>query len=114
MPLQPRDRWCRARTPVWPRRSGSPRNGRNRAPLPAPRLAPLEISLRGWVSLFWPASPSRFGPARGGGIIVAARLNPGGSGRAFLALPERRVGFEVIHQELRRLERRLPVLGRGH
>src|SRR5215212_10595136 len=114
MPLRPPDRWCRARTPVWPRRNGSPRSGRNRATLPAPRLAPSAISLRGLVSLLWCASPSGFGPARGGGIILAVRLNPGDSGRAFLALPERRIGFKVIHQELRRLERRLPVLGRGH
>ena len=56
------------------------------------------------------ASPSGFGPARGGSVIVIARLDPAGSGGAFLALPERRVGLQVVHQELRRLKRRLPVL----
>src|SRR3979490_1317994 len=57
----------------------------------------------------WRASPSGFGPARGGGIVVAARIDPAGAFGAFLTLPERRVGLEVIHQELRRLERGLPV-----
>jgi len=38
------------------------------------------------------------------------RIDPTGSGRLFLTLPERRVGFQIIHQKLRRLKCRLPVL----
>jgi len=54
---------------------------------------------------------------------MGAGLDPAGSfsvscnvsWRAFLALPERRAGLQVIHQELGRLERRLAVLrGRQH
>jgi hypothetical protein len=51
-----------------------------------------------WLSRAW---PSRLGPARGGRIVMALRLDPAGAAGAFLALPERRIGLEVIHQEFR-------------
>src|SRR6202012_5483480 len=87
-------------------------SGRNRAASAIRRTRLWRISMpRGRA---WPpalrASPSGFGPARGGGVIVMPRLDPIGSGGPFLALPERRVGLQIIHQEFRRLKRRLAVL----
>ena len=45
---------------------------------------------------------------------MVARFDPTGAFFAFLALPERRVGLEVVHQEFRGLEGRLPVRRSGH
>src|SRR5713226_3861796 len=75
------------------------------------RFSEISMSRGRALPRAWRASPSGFGPARGGGVIVGARLDPAGSISAFLALPERRVGFQIIHQELRRLKRRLSMLG---
>src|SRR5437899_8732533 len=52
----------------------------------------------------WCVWPSGLGPARGCGVVMAARLDPARAFFAFLALPERRVGLEIIHQEFRRFE----------
>src|SRR5450432_2035212 len=67
---------------------------------------------RAWPPVFR-AWPSGFGPARGGGVIVMLRVDPTGSRSTFFALPERRVGFEIVHQKFRRLKRRLPMLRGG-
>ncbi len=92
--------------------SGLRRSGRNRAGSairPSRLWAPWSSAL--WLSRAW---PSRLGPARGGRIIMALRLDPAGAAGAFLALPERRIGLEIIHQEFSRLERGLPVLRGRH
>src|SRR5437660_9540828 len=60
------------------------------------------------------AWPSGFGPARGGCIVRVACLDPARAFFAFLALPERRVGLEIIHQEFRRFEGCLAMRRRRH
>ncbi|GCC48658.1 hypothetical protein chiPu_0032639, partial [Chiloscyllium punctatum] len=45
---------------------------------------------------------------------MVARLDPARAAGAFLALPERRVGLEIVHQELGSFECGLPVRRGGH
>src|ERR1700750_2374668 len=63
------------------------------------------------VSRAWTAGS---GPARGGCVVMVAGFYPALAFLALLALPERRAGLEIVHQEFRRLEGRLPVRRRGH
>src|SRR6266699_4243921 len=116
MRLPPPDRWCRGRIRAWLPQSGSRHSGRNRAASATRRMWRSEISMPlGGAWRACRAPPSGFGPACGGSVIAMMRVDPTGSGGAFLLLPERRVGLQVIHQELRRCKCRLPVLrGRQH
>src|SRR6266700_3148435 len=52
-------------------------------------------------------------PSRGRPIVGFLGLDPGAAARALLALPERRAGFEIIHQELGGREGLLAARGRG-
>src|SRR6185312_17492485 len=77
---------------------------------------PWEISMR-YRGASLPACglwPLRFGPARGGGIVMLARFDPACAFAAFLALPERRIRLEVVHQEFRCFEGCLAVRRSGH
>src|SRR4028119_324834 len=53
----------------------------------------------------------RSAPAAGRLVVLAFRLDPAADGSVLevLALPERRAGLQVVHQEFRGLERRAPV-----
>ena len=52
-------------------------------------------------------------PARGCSIVAGISLDPAAPSRPALALPERRAGLEIVHQEFRGAEGRLAVLRGG-